>query len=118
MDTKYRLLQFDFWIQSILGAAILACFVSVYGFFFGIWGLIPFGAVQVMSGLIFSVVYRDKKRLLYLLYVAVFFLLCEKFRTELVKGCRRHKIDLVPFTTDQPYAEALAAYVSRRRARG
>ena len=75
MDTKYRLLQFDFWIQSILGAAILACFVSVYGFFFGIWGLIPFGAVQVMSGLIFSVVYRDKKRLLYLLYVAVFFLL-------------------------------------------
>lgn len=42
----------------------------------------------------------------------------EKFRAELVKGCRRHKIDLVPFTTDQPYAEALAAYVSRRRARG
>ncbi len=41
----------------------------------------------------------------------------ESFRTELVKGCRRHKIDLVPFTTDQPYAEALAAYVSRRRAR-
>jgi len=42
----------------------------------------------------------------------------ENFRAELVKGCRRHKIDLVPFTTDQPYAEALAAYVSRRRARG
>ncbi|MEA3212523.1 MAG: hypothetical protein QOE70_5580 [Chthoniobacter sp.] len=42
----------------------------------------------------------------------------EKFRTELVKGCRRHKIDLVPFTTDQPYADALAEYVSRRRARG
>ena len=36
----------------------------------------------------------------------------------IVKGCRRHKIDLVPFTTDQPYAEALSAYVSRRRARG
>ena len=42
----------------------------------------------------------------------------EAFRAELVKGCRRHKIDLVPFTTDQPYAEALAAYMSRRRARG
>ena len=39
----------------------------------------------------------------------------ENFRGDLVKGCRRHKIDLVPFTTDQPYAEALAAYVSRRR---
>lgn len=42
----------------------------------------------------------------------------EKFRSELIRGCRRHKIDLVPFITDQPYADALAAYVSRRRARG
>jgi uncharacterized protein (DUF58 family) len=42
----------------------------------------------------------------------------EHFREELVMGCRRHKIDLVPFTTDQPYAEALAAYVCRRRAVG
>jgi len=40
----------------------------------------------------------------------------EKFRAELTKGCRRHKIDLVPFCTDQPYAEALAAYLSRRMA--
>jgi uncharacterized protein (DUF58 family) len=42
----------------------------------------------------------------------------EAFRNELVRGCRRHKIDLVPFTTDQPYADALSAYVSRRRVRG
>lgn len=41
-----------------------------------------------------------------------------KFRDELTRGCRRHKIDLVPVTTDQPYADALAAYLSRRRARG
>lgn len=40
----------------------------------------------------------------------------EKFRDELLRGCRRHKIDLVPFCTDQPYAEALAAYLSRRLA--
>ena len=40
-----------------------------------------------------------------------------KFRDELTRGCRRHKIDLVPFTTDQPYAEALAYYLSRRAAR-
>jgi len=39
-----------------------------------------------------------------------------KFRDELTRGCRRHKIDLVPFCTDQPYAEALAAYLSRRLA--
>ena len=41
-----------------------------------------------------------------------------KFREDLTRGCRRHKIDLVPFTTDQPYADALAAYLSRRMARG
>jgi uncharacterized protein (DUF58 family) len=41
-----------------------------------------------------------------------------KFRDELTRGCRRHKIDLVPFTTDQPYAEALAAYLGRRMGRG
>lgn len=40
-----------------------------------------------------------------------------RFRDDLVQGCRRNKIDLVPFTTDQPYAEALAAYLSRRNAR-
>ncbi len=42
----------------------------------------------------------------------------EKFRSELTRGCRRHKVDLVPFTTDEPYAKALAAYLSRRLARG
>lgn len=41
-----------------------------------------------------------------------------KFRDELSRGCSRHKIDLVPFTTDQPYSDALAAYLSRRRGRG
>lgn len=41
----------------------------------------------------------------------------EKFRADLVQGCRRHKIDLVPFTTEQAYAEALAVFLSRRNAR-
>jgi uncharacterized protein (DUF58 family) len=41
----------------------------------------------------------------------------EKFREELTRGCRRHKVDLVPFCTDEPYAKALAAYMSRRLAR-
>ena len=41
-----------------------------------------------------------------------------KFRDELTRGCSRHKIDLVPFVTDQPYADALSAYLSRRRGRG
>ena len=38
----------------------------------------------------------------------------ERFRNELTLGCRRHKVDLVPFCTDEPYANALAAYMSRR----
>lgn len=38
----------------------------------------------------------------------------EKFRDELTKGCRRNRVDLVPFCTDEPYAKALAAYMSRR----
>ncbi|MDB6171963.1 MAG: hypothetical protein JWL59_1274 [Chthoniobacteraceae bacterium] len=42
----------------------------------------------------------------------------DKFRDDLTLGCRRHKVDLVPFVTDQPYAEALAAYLSRRMKRG
>jgi uncharacterized protein (DUF58 family) len=41
-----------------------------------------------------------------------------RFRQELSRGCARHKIDLVPLVTDQPYADALAAYLSRRLGRG
>ena len=39
----------------------------------------------------------------------------EKFRTALTRGCHRHHIDLVPITTDVPYAEALASYLAARR---
>lgn len=39
----------------------------------------------------------------------------DQFRTQLAKGCNRHRINLIPLTTDQPYADALAAYVAMRR---
>ncbi len=39
------------------------------------------------------------------------------FREQLMKGCHRHRIDLVPMVTDEPYAEALAQYLSLRRRR-
>jgi len=42
----------------------------------------------------------------------------KKFQDELTKGCHRHHIDLVPMVTDQPYAEALAQYLTRRMAAG
>ena len=37
-----------------------------------------------------------------------------RFRQALKEGCRRHRIDLVPVTTDQPYAATLAQYLARR----
>jgi len=39
------------------------------------------------------------------------------FRDSLTRGCRRHNIDLVPFCTDEPYANGLAAYMTRRLGR-
>jgi uncharacterized protein (DUF58 family) len=41
----------------------------------------------------------------------------ERFRDELKQGCHRHRIDLVPMRTDQPYAEALAHYLTLRMRR-
>ena len=41
----------------------------------------------------------------------------ERFRDELKQGCHRHRIDLVPMTTDRPYAEALAEYLTVRMRR-
>jgi len=38
----------------------------------------------------------------------------ENFRAALKQGCHRHRIDLVPLVTDEPYAVALAHYLARR----
>ena len=38
-----------------------------------------------------------------------------QFREKLTTGCSRHRINLVPMTTDQPYSDALAAYLGLRR---
>lgn len=40
-----------------------------------------------------------------------------QFRDQLAKGCNRHRISLVPMTTDQPHADSLAAYLALRRGR-
>jgi uncharacterized protein (DUF58 family) len=39
----------------------------------------------------------------------------DRFREQLRDGCGRHRIDLVPLTTDQPYGEALARYLALRK---
>ncbi|QDT33826.1 DUF58 domain-containing protein [Thalassoglobus polymorphus] len=38
-----------------------------------------------------------------------------QFREQLANGCNRHRISLVPMTTDQPFADSLAAYLALRR---
>ena len=38
-----------------------------------------------------------------------------QFREQLTNGCNRHRISLVPLTTDQPHAASLAAFLSYRR---
>lgn len=38
-----------------------------------------------------------------------------RFREQLASGCNRHRISLVPMTTDQPYADVLASYLALRR---
>jgi len=38
-----------------------------------------------------------------------------EFREQLSKGCNRHRINLVPMTTDQPLADSLASYLASRR---
>lgn len=40
-----------------------------------------------------------------------------RYRDGLKRGCARHRIDLVPMTTDEPYADALAFYLAMRRRR-
>jgi uncharacterized protein (DUF58 family) len=37
------------------------------------------------------------------------------FREQLRRGCNRHRINLVPMTTDQPHADALAACLAGRK---
>ena len=41
----------------------------------------------------------------------------QRFRDELTQGCNRHRVDLVPMTTDRPYADALAEYLAVRKRR-
>ena len=42
----------------------------------------------------------------------------KRFQKELTDGCNRHRIDLTTMTTDRPYADALAHYLTRRFRRG
>ena len=70
MDTKLRLLEIDYWMQKILGIIVLVLSITFYGLVL----LIPFGALQVLSGLALGIGYQSQKRMKYLLIVAIFFI--------------------------------------------
>jgi uncharacterized protein (DUF58 family) len=38
----------------------------------------------------------------------------KEYRESLVQGCHKHRVQLFPMTTDQPYAEGLASFLSAR----
>ena len=37
-----------------------------------------------------------------------------EFREEFLKGCHKHRVQLFPMTTDEPYAEGLASFLAAR----
>ena len=39
----------------------------------------------------------------------------ENYQEELNQGCRRHRISLMPMSTDRPFADALSGYLAQRR---
>lgn len=39
----------------------------------------------------------------------------EEYQDKLTRGCRRHRISLMPMTTDLPFADSLAAFLALRR---
>ena len=41
-----------------------------------------------------------------------------EYREELVKGCHRHRVQLFPMTTDEPYSEGLASFLAARSKAG
>ena len=38
----------------------------------------------------------------------------QEYREELLKGCHKHRVQLFPMTTDEPYAEGLASFLAAR----
>ncbi len=73
METKNSLLRADYWLQTIVGALMIACCISIVGIYFAALFAIPFGAWQVLSGLYFGIINNDKKRLRYVGAVTAYF---------------------------------------------
>jgi hypothetical protein len=70
MKTNIGWIKLDYWVQTILGCCIVAFAVSVVGLFVALIFLIPFGAWQVISGLV-SALRGDRIQQIYLSVVTI-----------------------------------------------
>lgn len=73
METKKWLLKTDYYVQLIMLVGLITCTISIIGIIYAAFGLFPFGVWQVVSALVLGIRYRDKKRLYYLVIVALYF---------------------------------------------
>ena len=72
MTTNSWWIRTDYWVQTVIGVGILVSAVTVVGLFFAMFLLIPFGAWQVVSGLV-AAFKNDRLQQIYLGVVAVYF---------------------------------------------
>jgi type III secretory pathway component EscT len=70
MKTNSSWIKADYWMQTILGCCVLACVASVVGFFLGFVFLIPFGAWQILSGIV-NALRGERLQQIYLAVVTV-----------------------------------------------
>ena len=72
MTTNSWWIRTDYWVQTVIGVGILVSAVTVVGIYFSLLLLIPFGAWQVVSGLV-AALKNDRLQQIYLGVVAVYF---------------------------------------------
>ena len=72
MTTNSWWIRTDYWVQTVIGVGILVSAVTVVGLFFAMFLLIPFGAWQVVSGLV-AAFKNDRLQQIYLAVVAIYF---------------------------------------------
>ncbi len=67
MKEAKRFLTVDFYIQTIVGIACVLLSFALYGIIL----LLPFGIWQVISSIVLVLIYKDKKRVPHLIFVAI-----------------------------------------------
>ncbi len=75
MKTHIFWIKTDYWVQTILGGCILVAVASLIGWMIALILLLPFGAWQLLSGLI-AAIKGDKLQIIYLIVASIILTLC------------------------------------------